>query len=63
MAYVLIILLIVFCAYEGYSMFRDIRKRRQDKKNKEFENSEQFLNDHIEVVENSQEDLQKGEKE
>ena len=44
-------------------MFRDIRKRRQDKKNKEFENSEQFLNDHIEVVENSQEDLEKGEKE
>lgn len=63
MAYVLIILLVVFCAYEGYSMFIDIRKRRQDKKNKEFENSEQSLNDHVEVVENSQEDLEKGEKE
>lgn len=44
-------------------MFRDIRKRRQDKKNKEFEISEQSLNDHVEVVENSQEDLEKGEKE
>ncbi len=63
MAYVLIILLVVFCAYEGYSMFRDILKRRQDKKNKEFEISEQSLNDHVEVVENSQEDLEKGEKE
>lgn len=63
MSYVLIFLLIVFFVYEGYSMFMDIRKKRQDKKNKEFENSNTTSNDALEVEQNSQENSEKGEKE
>lgn len=63
MAYVLIFLLVVFCVYEGYSMFRDIRKKRQDKKNKEFEISNTTSNAAGKVEQNSQENSEKGEKE
>lgn len=56
MLYVLLILLIVFCIWEGYGLFMAIRKKRAEKKSLKSQDSSTSN-----VEENSQEILEKGE--
>lgn len=62
MIYVFIVLLVVFCVYESYSLIMSVRKKRYDKKESSLKSTEIEEIGEYSVEENSQENLKKGEK-
>ena len=69
MIYVFIVLLVLFCVYESYSLFMSIRKKLKEKKEKSLKTldsgcGEVAPNDPCNptIEQNSQENLEEGEK-